>query len=231
LEYIFQFSRNNSLTFSYNINMTKTNCICGTDLQETILDNIDDSHNDNRDGYYEDSNIVLVFCPKCDTFFEVEFDEDNTVTEMVQKNQVKEGGQCICIEEPRGDKKNDNLEGFSIREKYKYELMTLDKNGKPYVRLYPDGETKYYETCSVRTFNRLFNKEKSTMKVHTPTGKAVKVIKSTRYLAVKVVIEHAETVDPEDVINECEYDFTSMTDKAVIDETEIKGITDTFPGV
>lgn len=45
---------------------------------------------------------------------------------------------------------------------------------------------------------------------------------STVYLRVKVVVKHSPEVDPEDVINECDYDFTSNTDNAKIIDTEIQ---------
>ena len=71
-------------------------------------------------------------------------------------NQLTETGTCQCIESPVGHKKNNCLEGFDRDDEYKYELMSEDKNGKPYARMYPDSESTYYETCSIRTFKRLF---------------------------------------------------------------------------
>ena len=60
--------------------------------------------------------------------------------------------RCECIEEPRGRK---GLEGYSRGLKYRFEKRKEDKNGKPYIRVYPL-EDYYYETCSINSFKRFF---------------------------------------------------------------------------
>jgi hypothetical protein len=45
---------------------------------------------------------------------------------------------------------------------------------------------------------------------------------SVRYLQVRVEIKHSANVDPDEVINECDYNFTSQTDDAKIVDTEIQ---------
>ena len=62
---------------------------------------------------------------------------------------------CICMFEPRG---NNGLEGFALNQKYFFEFLPKDKNGKPYYRVYPDANSNYYETCGVKVFNRYFKK-------------------------------------------------------------------------
>lgn len=45
---------------------------------------------------------------------------------------------------------------------------------------------------------------------------------SVMYLQVKVEIRHSPGIDPEEVLNECDYNFTSLTDGAKIINTEIQ---------
>ncbi len=47
-------------------------------------------------------------------------------------------------------------------------------------------------------------------------------MQSVFYLRVKIKIEHAETVDPQEVINEMDYNFISSHNNAEITETEIQ---------
>lgn len=47
-------------------------------------------------------------------------------------------------------------------------------------------------------------------------------VTSVRYLQVKVEIKHSSDVDPDEVIDECDYNFTSQTDNAKIVDTEIQ---------
>lgn len=46
---------------------------------------------------------------------------------------------------------------------------------------------------------------------------------SVRYIKVKVVVKHSPDINPEDVLNECDYSFTSNTDGSVITDTELQG--------
>ncbi len=52
-------------------------CVCGFDLTETIYDSIDDSREDNWDGYYETGSTVIVKCSKCEKSLEIEYNIDN----------------------------------------------------------------------------------------------------------------------------------------------------------
>jgi hypothetical protein len=56
------------------------------------------------------------------------------------------------VKEPRGD---HGFEGYQLGELYKFELIPAAANFKAYYRVWPVGED-YYETCSVRTFNKYF---------------------------------------------------------------------------
>lgn len=47
-------------------------------------------------------------------------------------------------------------------------------------------------------------------------------VESIRYIQVKVVVKHSKDIDPEDVLSECDYDFTSHTDNAKITDTELQ---------
>ncbi len=70
-------------------------------------------------------------------------------------NIIREG-EAICKVEPRGD---NGLEGYQRDDKYRFQYMDKDKNGKPYYRVYPessDGET-YYETCGPNIFREFFS--------------------------------------------------------------------------
>lgn len=51
---------------------------------------------------------------------------------------------------------------------------------------------------------------------------------STRYVLVKVRIDHREDVDPDEAIQECDYHFKTTDDGAGarITDTEIIGVTD-----
>ncbi len=49
-------------------------------------------------------------------------------------------------------------------------------------------------------------------------------MKSLVYARVRIVVEHPEGVDPEDVVNDCNYDFEANIargDKGTITDTEI----------
>lgn len=60
--------------------------------------------------------------------------------------------ECVCFFEPRGD---SGLEGYSAGEIYICQFRKEDVFGKPYYRVWPSS-ADYYETCSVKTFNRFF---------------------------------------------------------------------------
>lgn len=65
-------------------------------------------------------------------------------------------GMCECIYEPRGD---HGLEGYQLRDKYRFQKVTPDKKGRIYFRVFPDDVLipSYYETCSERSFEKYFN--------------------------------------------------------------------------
>lgn len=68
---------------------------------------------------------------------------------------IKEG-IAECVFEPRGD---NGLEGYQLGDKYCYQAMDKDKNGKPYYRVYPEssnGFGTYYETCGPTIFAQYF---------------------------------------------------------------------------
>ncbi|HHF3053150.1 TPA: hypothetical protein ACPJ1H_003965 [Vibrio alginolyticus] len=70
-----------------------------------------------------------------------------------------EFGLAVCVFEPRGEK---GLEGYQLGEQYAYRKMKSVTPGQPpYYRVFPTFDSDYYETCSTRTFNRFFKKEKS----------------------------------------------------------------------
>jgi hypothetical protein len=50
---------------------------------------------------------------------------------------------------------------------------------------------------------------------------------SIRYVQVKVEIDHDESVDPDDVINECDYRFRAESRGGTICETELQEISET----
>lgn len=64
-------------------------------------------------------------------------------------------GKAICMYEPRGEK---GLEGYQLGESYDCE-QCIGKDGRAYYRVWPVSGDMYYETCSVSTFNRFFEKE------------------------------------------------------------------------
>lgn len=50
---------------------------------------------------------------------------------------------------------------------------------------------------------------------------------SIRYLCVKVVVDHPDDVDPDDVVNEADYNFKSTSDNSTITDTEITEVSHT----
>lgn len=71
------------------------------------------------------------------------------------KPKLLQSGLCECVYEPRGD---HGLEGYQLRDSYRFAKMTPDKNGKDYYRVFPDDHVtpEYYETCSQRVFDKHF---------------------------------------------------------------------------
>lgn len=50
---------------------------------------------------------------------------------------------------------------------------------------------------------------------------SIPLTESTRYVLVRVRLTHPSHVDPDDVLNECDYDFTSQTEHAEVKDTEL----------
>lgn len=70
-------------------------------------------------------------------------------------NRCIDAFQAQCIYEPRGD---HGLEGYQLDKLYDVELMSEDKDGKEYYRVYLFAERWEWETCSKTIFNRYFKR-------------------------------------------------------------------------
>lgn len=108
-----------------------------------------------------------------------------------------------------------------------------DKNGNPFIR-YPQEQSSTNRACDIcfpitaelRTYisEQVLCQYSITMGINNDP----KPMKSTRFVTVKVEINHPDNVDPEDVLNECDYEFISQTNKAKIEKTEILGYAEDY---
>lgn len=57
----------------------------------------------------------------------------------------------------------------------------------------------------------------------------MKVERDMRYVIVKLVIAHPSGIDPDAVVNNCDYDFRSQTDHASILDTELLSCSEECP--
>ena len=80
-------------------------------------------------------------CPKCSAILSC-------------RNTIVLSGMAECVYQPMGD---FGLEGYQLGLTYKHELMKAHDN-KKYFQVYPnpEGAPEYYETCSVKTFEKFF---------------------------------------------------------------------------
>ena len=62
-------------------------------------------------------------------------------------------GKCECYNAPRGDA---GLEGYEIRDTYKFEKCRKKGKREKYYRLYHDWDTDYYECCGATQFAENF---------------------------------------------------------------------------
>lgn len=60
-------------------------------------------------------------------------------------------GKCECVFEPQCE---GGLEGYNLRDVYRFEQMQDDKG--TYYRVYPNEDTGYYETCKPHLFKKCF---------------------------------------------------------------------------
>lgn len=65
-------------------------------------------------------------------------------------------GTAICIREPRNGE--CGLEGYNEGDKYRFQKMSDNKGH--YMRVYPNPDTNYYETCGPKVFERFFEEVK-----------------------------------------------------------------------
>lgn len=112
-------------------------------------------------------DVDKAYLKRLDTCFgSPTFTASNTAEQLadaiIKVPQQEETGICECIYEPRGD---NGLEGFNIKEEYKYEkkirLGELGGNSvkpKAYYRVYLDSE--YYECCNSGVFKKFFEIKK-----------------------------------------------------------------------
>ncbi len=71
--------------------------------------------------------------------------------DIAMQEHYKSLKTCICTEAPMGA---GGLEGYNAKEKYKYQYLEKDRNGRPYYRVYHSYD--YYETCGTTMFKSHF---------------------------------------------------------------------------
>ena len=59
-------------------------CKCGTNIEEEIREAIKDSREDQSDGY-TDCKSCFVTCPKCDTTYDIYYDENLEVVKRYEE--------------------------------------------------------------------------------------------------------------------------------------------------
>lgn len=62
-------------------------------------------------------------------------------------------GKVECVVEPRC---SNELEGYSAGEEYKFQRCACQARSSEYYRVFPDGESSYYETCGPSVFTQYF---------------------------------------------------------------------------